>query len=270
MTTFIHDEHDISRSPQQFAKAFILLGLGLYFCYNIFAGQLSNYINTRFMWLSWVAAGLFLLLGVFALYAWWTNQSADHSHHDHGHAHGDDCDHDDHHHHDHDYNISWKVIAVCAFPLVMGTLVPSQPLGVEAINGEVAISAVPINSATAADIDPLERNILDWIRLFGNGNPTAYAGEPVDLIGFVYREPDFAEDQLMVVRFTVSCCVADSSAVGLPVEAGDISLADIPDGEWVRVQGNIGVSTFQGQESGVVLLSSIEITEQPATPYLNP
>lgn len=267
MTTHAHHHAEIDiepRSWQQLAKTIILLGLGIYFVYNIASGQLTNYINTRFMWLSWVAAGLFLLLGAFAAWAWWQRVDTAHIHHHHDHDHGD-------HHHDHDHpTISWKVIAVCAMPLVLGTLIPSEPLGVEAINGDIAVSAVPINSANTADINPLDRNVLDWIRLFGDGNASAYAGEPVDVIGFVYRAPQAPLDEIMVVRFAVSCCVADSSAVGLPVEAGDISLADIPDGEWVRVRGHIGIQEVEGVEYGIIRLTEIEITEQPAAPYLNP
>ena len=46
------------------AKSVVLLSLGIFFIYSIISGNLSNYINQRFAWLSYVAAGLFLLLGM--------------------------------------------------------------------------------------------------------------------------------------------------------------------------------------------------------------
>jgi Predicted membrane protein len=102
-----HDhEHDHRRETiYAWARAALLIGLGLYFVYNIVSGNLANYINARFAWLSVVAAALFLLLGAAAVYRLLR----------HGHSH-DDAHHD--HDHDHDHGaFSWGVIAVVAVPL---------------------------------------------------------------------------------------------------------------------------------------------------------
>ncbi len=61
---------------QLWIKAALLFGLGIYFVYNIASGNIPNYVNARFAWLSYVAAALFLLIGVF---------SAIHLLRDHGH-----------------------------------------------------------------------------------------------------------------------------------------------------------------------------------------
>src|SRR5262245_27264615 len=53
---------------QEWAKAGLLLALGVYFVYVIVSGNLTNYINARFAWLSYVAAALFLLLGLSSAY----------------------------------------------------------------------------------------------------------------------------------------------------------------------------------------------------------
>src|SRR6185503_5423654 len=53
---------------QEWAKAALLLALGVYFVYVIASGNLANYINARFAWLSYVAAAMFLLLGGFSVY----------------------------------------------------------------------------------------------------------------------------------------------------------------------------------------------------------
>ncbi|MEO0564452.1 MAG: DUF1980 domain-containing protein, partial [Chloroflexota bacterium] len=47
-------------------QAILLVGLSVYFAYNIYTGNLANYINERFVWLSYVATGLFLILGITA------------------------------------------------------------------------------------------------------------------------------------------------------------------------------------------------------------
>ena len=79
-------------------KAIVLLGLGLYFVYIIISGSLAHYVNLRFGWLSYVAAALFLLLGLASLRQSHEHHDHDHSHeHDHGHSH----DHGHNHGHDH-------------------------------------------------------------------------------------------------------------------------------------------------------------------------
>ena len=73
-TDHLHDherehEHNHAReNAQEWIKTAILFALGFYFIYVIASGNLSNYINARFEWLSYVAAGLFLLLGAASLF----------------------------------------------------------------------------------------------------------------------------------------------------------------------------------------------------------
>ncbi|MFN8449952.1 MAG: DUF1980 domain-containing protein [Anaerolineae bacterium] len=90
------------------------------------SGSITNYVNERFAWLSYVASALFLLIGGFSI--WHLRE--------HGH------DHDDEHNHDHVHEpISWRVLAILAVPLVLGTLIPSKPLGAEAVSGGVNLSS---------------------------------------------------------------------------------------------------------------------------------
>ena len=70
-------EHPQDDTLQQWLKTAILLGLGLYFIYNLLSGNLTNYINARFAWLSWVAAPLFLLLGALSAYSLLTRRDDD-------------------------------------------------------------------------------------------------------------------------------------------------------------------------------------------------
>ena len=62
---------------------------------------------------------------------------------------------------------------------------------------------------------PAWRRIGAWRKL------SQFNGQPADLIGFVYSEPTFGGDHFMVARFAISCCVADASAIGVPVAALD-------------------------------------------------
>ncbi|MEO8397539.1 MAG: DUF1980 domain-containing protein, partial [Chloroflexota bacterium] len=136
-----HDHNDRTTTIQLWIKALLLIGLGIYFVYNIASGNILNYVNVRFAWLSYVAAALFLLIGAFSI--WHLLRDHNHAEHDH-----DEHDHD---HGDHVHTpISWGVLALLAVPLVLGTLIPSQPLGAEAVSGSISLSSsqVSVSSAT--------------------------------------------------------------------------------------------------------------------------
>jgi uncharacterized repeat protein (TIGR03943 family) len=176
-----------------------------------------------------------------------------------------------HDEHDHDHNhstMSWGALVIVAVPLVLGTLIPSRPLGAEAIDGNVSTSAA-LGNLTTFTLNPMDRNVLDWLRYFASLNDYADAnGEPADVIGFVYREPTFGENQFMVARFTVSCCVADASAIGLPIQWAAAS--EIPQDQWVRVRGSFAVGDFRDDTLPVLQAESVEIVAQPDHPYLYP
>lgn len=254
-----HQEHDDDNTLQwqSVVKIGILASLALYFASNIITGNLANYINARFVWLSYLATALFFILAAGAFYSWLEDSDHDHSHHDH--------DHD----HDHNHS-SWWILGVAVFPLILGFLIPSQPLGAESVEGNIRVSAATINT-TDVLVDPLERNILDWLRTFHYSDDlSSFDGQEADVVGFVYYELKFPKNYFMLVRFTVSCCVADSSAIGLPIFIGDIDVEDINEGVWVRVRGNFQLGEFDGQTMPILNLSEIEIIEQPANPYINP
>ncbi|MGQ9889398.1 MAG: TIGR03943 family putative permease subunit [Aggregatilineales bacterium] len=245
-----HDHDHRRETTLAWARAALLIGLGLYFIYNIVSGSLANYINARFAWLSAVAAALFLLLGAAAVYRLLR----------HGHSH----DHD----HDHEHSaFSWGVIAVVAVPLALGALVPSQPLGASAVGGSFNMDAVASGSAMTFTIAPLDRNVLDWVRVFNaTDDLSALNGQEADVIGFVYYDDTMDDDVFMVTRFTISCCVADSVAVGLPVQWRDVPPLDT----WVRVLGRFELGTFRGEQKPILRPTSVEVVEQPAHPYLYP
>jgi uncharacterized repeat protein (TIGR03943 family) len=238
---------------QQWLRVVILAGLGTYFTYNIVSGNLANYINERFVWLSYVAVVLFFALAVFSVYRIVRTDSAL------------------------PYGLSemgaqtvtWSVLAVAAIPLVLGTMIPSQPLGAEAVNGSISTNAVRGANESGFTIPPENRNVLEWLREFNqSSNYETFNGQPANVVGFVYREPDYAPNQFMVARFTVACCVADASAIGLPVyyEGAD----DLETGAWVRVEGSILVDDFKEDVLPIVQAETIEGVPEPEHPYLYP
>jgi uncharacterized repeat protein (TIGR03943 family) len=250
-TEHLHDhEHDHRHhNNQALVKTALLFGLTLYFIYIIASGNLTNYINERFSWLSYVAALLFLLLAISSALKLLRN-GHDHQHHDHSHE-----------------SISWGMLAIVAIPLVLGTLIPSRPLGANAMNGDFNMNAVAATTAVMFEKSPLDRNVLDWIRLFNASDDLAiFNGQEADITGFIYRDDTFSENQFLAARFTISCCVADAVAVGLPVEWNEA----IPSDTWVRVLGRFELGEFRGEPKPILQPTSLEIVPQPEHPYLYP
>ncbi len=253
-----HHEHNHDHNGeylQALLKTGLLLGLGVYFLYNIVSGNLANYINARFAWLSYLAVVLFLLLGASGLYDLFKRSGQHH--------------HEYEHEHDH-VHLSWPVLAIIAIPLVLGTLIPSRPLGADAVGGSISVNAVSTGGNWSAfTTNPLEWNVLDWLRAFNNSEDIAsFNGQQADIIGFVYKEPTFGEQRFLVARFTISCCVADSSAIGLPVAWQEADA--LPQDTWVRVQGAFEVGEFQGDMLPILQAASVEVVAQPEHPYLYP
>ena len=248
MTTAHHHKHHAADAFDKaaWAKSLILLGMGMYLTLLILTGNLTNYINLRFAWLVYVGAAVFLLLALVNLLGALQPKAQKHEH----------------------YQIGWDILLIVAFPLLLALLVPSRSLGIEAINGGVSLSPVGVSSASAFSRDPIDRNVLDWLREFDRAAPATFNGLPADVVGFVYREPAFGADDFMVARFTMSCCVADAFPIGMPVRSDDATA--FAAGDWIRVTGSLKAAEFDADFLPVLLAESIEAVDEPEQPYLYP
>ena len=251
----LFDNYVVPRNAQRenvlgWAKSLVLVSLGVFFIYSIASGNLSNYINQRFAWLSYVAVGLFFLLGIanavdLLLHRDYALLDRSHS------------------------PITWKVIAILAVPLALGLLVPSRPLGSAAVNGSVNLSAASVTKATTFTTDPLKWNVLDWLRAFNmSDDVNSFNGKQANVVGFVYREGTFPDNEFMLVRFTVTCCVADGSAIGLPVVSDKAN--QYPADTWVQIAGTLKVGKFKGDNWPILQAATITKIDQPEHPYLYP
>jgi len=87
------------------------------------------------------------------------------------------------------------------------------------------------------------------------------------VIGFVYTEPSFDKNEFMVARFSITCCVADATALGLPVYWDKPALTQ---GQWIEVKGTFNQGTFKGTQMPILQADTIDPVTQPAHPYLYP
>jgi putative membrane protein len=243
-------------------KAVVLGGLGLMFYAKLSDGTLNFYINQRFAWLSFVAVLLLSVLALTLVYRLIERRAAPAEQHDHS----------DHDHHHHQHGLSWGGIALLALPMLLGLLVPARPLGASAITSRgIGLTAPdsPSSAVVAQRAITGPRNVLDWLREFSrNADPSAFSGQSVDVVGFVYRDTRNSSDQFWVSRFTISCCVADATAIGLLVQTAQA--ADLKNDSWVQVTGKLTVGEFAGENIPVITPDKIELVDQPDNPYLYP
>jgi uncharacterized repeat protein (TIGR03943 family) len=266
-------------------KVFILLGLGFYFGYLYLTGNIGDYINSENLgWLTFLGFVMFLVLGVSAYNnAFLRRQkeaqeanplAAEESRPT-------------------DISANWNkalTIIVVALPLVLAIFIPSEPLDSDSVQNDVVGESqvnedliskweedLATNGGTVANQRVVtiqgKRNILDWVRAVASAKDyNEIYGQPVDVLGFVYRDSRFNDQQFMVTRFTIACCVADATAVGLTVE--DEAANSFSTDTWVRVKGQFTFGDVDGQTLPVIVLDEsnpehgIFPANEPEQPYL--
>jgi putative membrane protein len=164
-----------------------------------------------------------------------------------------------------------RVAAVgLAMPLLLGVLVPPQPLGFSAA-AQRGVELGPIGGVESAaplslGLAPEAYTIKDWVKAFqADPEPGRHAGKPARVSGFVYRSPDVPADWFLVARFVVKCCAVDAQPVGLPVRAtGPVPAT----GQWVAVEGAWEVVETTGSRKAVIAATRVVPVSRPDQPYL--
>ncbi|TQR05799.1 TIGR03943 family putative permease subunit [Psychrobacillus soli] len=106
---------------------------------------------------------------------------------------------------------------------------------------------------------------LDTLDIIVN-NINAFVGKEIELIGFVFKEPDLQADQFVVARFAISCCIADSTVFGI-IASANMSHPVVSD-EWIRTTGIISKTTVDDWELPMIQVTEVERIDQPEDPYV--
>lgn len=130
------------------------------------------------------------------------------------------------------------------------------------------------------EINPKE---LEYARIEGEKFKEALAkaytsskpGELLEITGFAFLQEEFKDNQFMASRLVMTCCVADTSLIGLLSDSSDLDI-NIVEGKWYRLKGKISSTTMKDpitkENSKVPLLKLIEAEEieTPISPYIYP
>ncbi|WP_270180750.1 TIGR03943 family putative permease subunit [Alkalihalobacillus sp. CinArs1] len=116
-------------------------------------------------------------------------------------------------------------------------------------------------------INVTDKNYLDVITTI-DLNLDQFIGKTLTIKGFIYREPGFEDNQVVLARFGMNCCVADANVYGTMVE-GD-KIASLETDTWVEVTGTIEETSFNGQRMMLLKPDQMERIDAPKDPYVYP
>lgn len=121
--------------------------------------------------------------------------------------------------------------------------------------------------AFRASVRPEDRTLIEWVRTLNvYPEPDAYAGQSVNIDGFVIHPPNLPDSYLMLSRFVITCCAADVYPVGLPVKLTE-SQSAYPVDQWFRVEGSMITETLDGKRQLVIQANTLTAIEEPDNPY---
>jgi putative membrane protein len=93
-----------------------------------------------------------------------------------------------------------------------------------------------------------------------------FLGKKVEIMGFVYREPGLEQDEMVVARFSMTCCTADSAVYGLLITGEETR--NYENDTWVSVTGTIDQREFNGWNIPLIHVEQVEEVGEPENPYV--
>ena len=246
--------HRMNRSFQ----GLLLLGLCIFFASKAVNGQITWYINARFIPLTLFGI---LFLAILAQTVFTEVRRSRQQ----------DGNEEYNHHHEHEHSSAGLWIML--IPLLIGVLIPPRPLDSSAFTSKGLNSNTPLVSADSSaqlfETESEERNILDWLKLFTyNEDVVQFTDQKASVIGFVYFDESLGENQFYISRFVVSCCAADGFAIAIPVQWNN--LAALEQDSWVQVKGTIEPIIIDERNVPLLIAESIQSVPIPEQPYLFP
>jgi putative membrane protein len=164
--------------------------------------------------------------------------------------------------------------ALLAVPLFLALVFPPRSLAVFSANqrGTQLAGMSVMHGSTAVrrvslSVDTRSFAMGDWVgALSADPNPADYKGKPVQVSGIVMHNPgSVPTGYITVIRYLVTCCVADARPVGLIVK--DTSNGALKDNQWVEVTGTMSAAPLGGQKVAVV--STKKLTPiKSSNPYM--
>lgn len=100
------------------------------------------------------------------------------------------------------------------------------------------------------------------------GSPEKYEGKKIQIVGFVFRNELFKQNEFVPARFMISCCAADMEPIGILCNYE--KALQLKKESWVKVSGKIHQGAFQGEKMPVIAVEAIEPANKPENEFVYP
>lgn len=158
--------------------------------------------------------------------------------------------------------IATAILGLVIEPKVFTSQIAIQRGVTESLN----MTRVQPQSFTSAS-NPEERSLIEWIRTLSvYPEPDEYAGQKVNVQGFVVYPPGLSSQYLLVTRFVITCCAADAYPVSLPVKLPGNRDSYQPD-TWIDVKGQMITETLKDRRQLVIEATEVKEIPEPEDPY---
>ena len=159
-------------------------------------------------------------------------------------------------------------------PVLFGLGIAPRALGADAIGHQgTAFNQIAqrpqATTANASAVDTTQWNIYEWA-VAASIDSLALKGKPVQIDGFVVRNPamQLANNQFLLARYVLTCCVADAGGVGMHVQWANST--SYHSDQWVHVEGVIDVYDVNGVMQPLVIARTVTQITAPPKPYIVP
>lgn len=99
-------------------------------------------------------------------------------------------------------------------------------------------------------------------------NPESFEGSNATLVGMVYRDKRLSASSFYCYRLLMVCCAADASPIGVIVKWPETR--KLKNGTWVKVQGPVGLTVFEGENYPTISAARVEKTTPPNNRFIVP
>ncbi|KAA9030622.1 TIGR03943 family putative permease subunit [Niallia endozanthoxylica] len=93
-------------------------------------------------------------------------------------------------------------------------------------------------------------------------------GKTIKLKGFIYKDKDLSQNQLVISRFLITHCIADASIIGFLSEFTEAP--SLNQDTWVEAEGILDITTYNGTELPLIKITDWKKVNEPKTPYVYP
>ncbi len=121
-------------------------------------------------------------------------------------------------------------------------------------------------------LEKIELNSDNYTKIISDieQNPEKYIGKKIKLEGFVYRDPQFDEDEFVIARMYMLCCAADAQVTGLMCRWDKSTI--VRDEQWIVAEGVLMCEDYEidGGTSRipVIQLSKVTKLKTPENQYI--